>query len=133
MAPQANIAGIRQQLEAIAARAVALEDRYAGDLAAVHDRYRAGARNLVHYLAMRQEDIRPLQESLAGLGLSSLGRSERNVMGSIHAVLSALGALAADGGGHASAGNAPLEFRDQMAAAHKAAILGGNACRFYAH
>jgi len=124
LAPKADIAGIRRQLEAIAERAVALEEHYGGELAAVHDRYRASARNLVHYLALRQEDVCPLQESLAGLGLSSLGRSERNVMGSIRAVMSALDAIAEDDSGHASAGNAPLEFRDQMVAAHKAAILG---------
>ena len=45
------------------------------------------AENLLHYLALRQEDIRPLQDSLASLGLSSLGRSEAHVLSTLDAVL----------------------------------------------
>ena len=45
------------------------------------------AENLLHYLALRREDIRPLQDSLASLGLSSLGRSEPHVLATINAVL----------------------------------------------
>ena len=45
------------------------------------------ALNLLHYLAMRSQDIRPLQDKLARLGLSSLGRAEAHVMATINAVL----------------------------------------------
>lgn len=41
------------------------------------------ARNLVHYVALRQHDLRDLQVELAQLGLSSLGRSESCVRGSL--------------------------------------------------
>jgi pyruvate kinase len=44
---------------------------------------RAGARNLVHYVALRQHDLRDLQLGLSQRGLSSLGRSESCVMGSV--------------------------------------------------
>ncbi len=44
---------------------------------------REGARNLVHYVALRQHDLRDLQVELAQLGLSSLGRSESCVRGSL--------------------------------------------------
>lgn len=54
----------------------------------------ASARNLAHYLALRSVDMRPLQEGLARLGLSSLGRSESNVMASINKVLGILHRLA---------------------------------------
>ncbi len=37
------------------------------------------ATNLAHYLGLRKEDVRRLQLDLAGLGLSSLGRSEGHV------------------------------------------------------
>ena len=47
----------------------------------------ASAQNLLHYLALRQEDIRPLQDELTRLGLSSLGRVEPHVMATINAVL----------------------------------------------
>src|SRR5512134_947544 len=48
------------------------------------------AKNLLHYLALRQRDIRGLQERLASLGLSSLGRTESNVLASVNAVLAIL-------------------------------------------
>jgi pyruvate kinase len=54
----------------------------------------ASARNLAHYLALRSVDMRPLQEGLARLGLSSLGRSESNAMASVNKVLGILHRLA---------------------------------------
>ncbi|MDH4019225.1 MAG: pyruvate kinase [Xanthomonadales bacterium] len=47
----------------------------------------ASAKNLLRYLAVRHEDIRPLQDSLTQLGLSSLGRIEPHVLATIDAVL----------------------------------------------
>jgi pyruvate kinase len=44
----------------------------------------------MHYLALRRHDIRQLQSQLAGLGLSSLGRTESHVLGSLDAVISVL-------------------------------------------
>ena len=34
------------------------------------------ARNLVHYMALRRHDLRELQDQLAAVGLSSLGRAD---------------------------------------------------------
>jgi pyruvate kinase len=45
------------------------------------------AENLLHYLALRSHDLQPLQDQLARLGLSSLGRAEPHVMAAIDAVL----------------------------------------------
>jgi pyruvate kinase len=56
----------------------------------VHHAYRRSASNLLHYLALRKRDIRPLQDSLAALGLSSLGRSESHALASVDAVLEVL-------------------------------------------
>ena len=55
------------------------------------------ARNLVHYVALRSRDLRPLQADLAAMGLSSLGRFESVVLDSLHAVADAIldGILAA--------------------------------------
>jgi len=47
----------------------------------------ASGQNLLDYLALRRENLRPLQDKLARLGLSSLGRSEPHVMAVIDAVL----------------------------------------------
>ena len=49
--------------------------------------HRYSAENLLHYLALRSEDIRPLQDRLARLGLSSLGRVESHVLATIDTVL----------------------------------------------
>jgi len=48
---------------------------------------RASARNLVDYLAFRRFDARRVQEELARLGLSSLGRAESHVRGNLDSVL----------------------------------------------
>jgi pyruvate kinase len=55
---------------------------------------RESAHNLVHYLAVRQVDIRPLQRELSQLGLSSFGAIEAHVMASLNAVLQTLHTLA---------------------------------------
>ncbi|MDM7922569.1 MAG: pyruvate kinase [Pyrinomonadaceae bacterium] len=60
----------------------------------VHHNFRESARNLLHYLALRRRDVRPLQLRLAGLGLSSLGRTESHVLANIDAVLVAAHRLA---------------------------------------
>lgn len=52
--------------------------------------YHESARNLLHYLALRRHDLRPLQLRLAALGLSSLGRAESHVLATVDAVLRAL-------------------------------------------
>jgi len=48
------------------------------------------ARNLAHYLAMRQFDLRHLQDRLAQAGLSSLGRSESSVLSTFDALIDVL-------------------------------------------
>lgn len=57
--------------------------------------YRAGvfnksALNLAYYLALRQFDLRHLQDRLAYAGLSSLGRSEASVLSTLDAVIDLL-------------------------------------------
>ena len=52
------------------------------------------SRNLAHYIALRHRDVRSLQEELAQLGLSSLGRAEAHVMATLDAVLAAVYGLA---------------------------------------
>lgn len=59
------------------------------DLSQFGDR-RDSARNLVHYLALRRFDIHDIQEKLALLGVSSLGRAESHVLYNLDAVLSIL-------------------------------------------
>jgi len=60
----------------------------------VHPSHRDSARNLLDYLALRRHDVRALQERLAALGLSSLGRAEAHVAATVDAVLDVLHQLA---------------------------------------
>ena len=72
------------------------------------------ARNLAHYLALRQHDLRPLQQRLAALGLSSLGRAETDVLASVERVLALLQALA-DASGPPAAPVPPKASSAQLA------------------
>lgn len=81
-------------LESIRSGALEFEAEYAAVLANVAPRNRASARNLLHYLSLRQRDIRPLQQDLQSLGLSTLGVLESHVLASLNAVITCLEALA---------------------------------------
>ena len=70
------------------------EERLAPWLSTVDSAQRASAVNLAHYLAMRRLDMRGLQERLAGMSVSSLGRSEAHVMSSLDKVIGILHRLA---------------------------------------
>ena len=82
------------RLGEIRASLVKLESDFPKLLSSVHPAWRKSADNLLHYLALRHHDIRLLQEELAVLGLSSLGRSESHVMSTLDAVLNVLHKLA---------------------------------------
>ncbi len=58
--------------------------------------YVGSAANLAAYLAFRHHDIRDIQDELAVLGLSSLGRIEAHVRAGIAAVQASLGAVLGD-------------------------------------
>ncbi|MGE0326067.1 MAG: pyruvate kinase, partial [Polyangiaceae bacterium] len=78
---------VRDRLQAIEQRMLQLETEMESALGRVPLERRASARNLVHYIALRQQDLRDLQVELADLGLSSLGRLEGCVLGTIRSVL----------------------------------------------
>lgn len=66
---------LRRLLEVVAAA----ERAASATLARSHPDHADSARNLLHYIAIRQHDLRPLQRDLAAYGLSSLGRMEAMV------------------------------------------------------
>ena len=55
---------------------------------------RASAANLLHYVALRRQDIRGIQDKLELMGLSSLGRSESHVLYNVDAVIRILQRIA---------------------------------------
>ncbi len=62
------------ELTAVRAEMLRHESSMTAQIERLHPAYQASTRNLVHYLAFRRHDLRPLQEKLSRLGLSSLGR-----------------------------------------------------------
>ena len=85
-----NLEKILHDLRVIHKYILAEEAQSAERLDQVHANFRESARNLVHYLSLRRHDLRPLQLSLARLGLSSLGRAESHVLATVNAVLEIL-------------------------------------------
>jgi pyruvate kinase len=81
--------------------------------------------NLLHYMALRHHDIRPLQRGLESLGLSSLGRAEAHALATIDAVLNALRRLGARHPKPTPSPRAPMfdQGRDLLAA-HTEGVLG---------
>ncbi|NLT25298.1 MAG: pyruvate kinase [Microbacteriaceae bacterium] len=89
---------------------------------AVQPQHRRSARNLVHYVAARQHDLRPLQASLASYGLSSLGRMEAIVLPWIETVIETVNALAEGRGRHPIWG--PLDTGEHLLMRNRDDVLG---------
>ena len=66
------------------------QQRLSPRLDEVQPHWQASAVNLAHYLAMRRQDIRHLQDRLAWVGVSSLGRAETHALASVDKVLGLL-------------------------------------------
>ncbi len=79
----ASLETLARQLVRLEKRLVQVEREMSAPLRRVAAEGRASARNLVHYVALRRQDLRGLQAELSRRGLSSLGRSESCVMGSL--------------------------------------------------
>lgn len=73
---------------------VAMEHRLAPWLHEAAPAQAASAVNLAHFLALRHIDLRRLQDRLAWVGVSSLGRAESHVMANVDKVLGILHRLA---------------------------------------
>jgi pyruvate kinase len=85
-----------QELTGLCDGMTEVERRHLAAAGLSHPNYAESLRNLLHYLALRSHDLRPLQHELALLGLSSLGRVESHVFASMIAVLRALHSLAGE-------------------------------------
>jgi pyruvate kinase len=121
-----DIEGVLSELAAIRAYMVADPAMSQPQLTRVHENYRESARNLLHYLALRRRDLRPLQLRLAALGLSSLGRAESHVLATVDAVLGVLHCLVQRSWQPPSGDTAVIDFAhgEQLLAKHTDALLG---------
>ncbi|MCP5424543.1 MAG: pyruvate kinase [Gammaproteobacteria bacterium] len=104
--------------------ALQLENSLAAELDEVEPAYRNSARNLLHYLSVRQHDVRNLQRDLASLGLSSLGVLEAHTLYTLNAVLSLLEQLTGKPGNPIP--EPPVDFRTGplLLRDHTRALLG---------
>jgi hypothetical protein len=90
----AEITALIGDLESLRKAMLEREAGLAPWIDAVAPARRASAANLAHYLALRQIDLRPIQDRLAGAGLSSLGRAETHVLANVDKVLGVLHRIA---------------------------------------
>ena len=88
-----RLVGLLEQIDGLLTSLSDAESSWAGWLSAIAPEHLPSARNLVHYWAIRQFDLRKLQATLAEFGLSSLGRSEAHVQATLAAVRSAIAAM----------------------------------------
>lgn len=72
------------------------EKRFGHFIEKVDPIHKQGSINLIHYLSLRSNDIRDLQDKLHEAGLSSLNNSESHIRSQIHAVMKNLGEPADD-------------------------------------
>jgi pyruvate kinase len=124
VANSVDIQRVGNQLKLIHERALESEASYASELALVHPKLRQSAENLVHYLALRQADIGDLQEDLAVLGLSPLGRADRNILSSLETIQGALSGVSTATISDGPADRNRLDRARQTADEHKKSILG---------
>ncbi|MBC6605798.1 pyruvate kinase [Hymenobacter sp. BT188] len=123
----AQIAELLTELTSLRQDMVSGTELAGGRLAQVHPTFRVSAHNLLHYLALRRHDLRPLQQRLAALGLSSLGRAESHALASVDAVLAVLHELAQPGTSHQlPADDIAPDFKSggRLLAEHSEAVLG---------
>ena len=81
----AEVAELRQKVEINANQRL---QKYQGNYQS--GAFSKSACNLAHYLAMRQFDLRHLQDRLAQAGLSSLGRAEASVLSTLDSLIDIL-------------------------------------------
>lgn len=83
MQTREQLTDLLRELGRIIDHCIKSEEVFSSEISGVHPSFHESARNLIHYLALRSFDIRNMQQTLAGMGLSSLGRAEGHVLNSL--------------------------------------------------
>lgn len=123
--PDAALADLRRALQELRDSMLQLESEHSAALHGIASRHSAGARNLLHYLAMRRRDLRQIQTMLATLGLSSLGRAESAALFSVDAVLAVLDKLCAAPALPRARWPCDLQTGEELLDAHTTDVFGG--------
>jgi pyruvate kinase len=88
---QSDLDYIKEQLNRLEERMLKELDSRKEFIHSLHPEQQDSARNLIHYLALRNEDIRELQDLLHVYGLSSLASSESHIHRQLQAISERLG------------------------------------------
>ncbi|NNF32766.1 MAG: hypothetical protein HKN68_01570 [Saprospiraceae bacterium] len=72
-----------EQIDEIILRLKDSEKKYKEELNKVHPKYKQSAINLIHYRALRELDLAPIQKKLRNLGVSRLAKTNPHVMTSL--------------------------------------------------
>lgn len=87
-----SLTDLRSKLERIYQNQKNAEQAAQALIARVHPQQTRSVTNLIHYLTLRREDLRSMQDDLHDAGLSSLASAESHVLRQVQAVLQRLGA-----------------------------------------
>jgi pyruvate kinase len=112
------------ELSRIRSEMLETENRFVHKTQSVVAAHCDSAKNLLHYLALRRRDIRPLQDKLASCGLSSLGRSESRVLANLDAVLKVVSHLACKEGLQPGLTDGDFAFGKSTLEKNTVALLG---------
>ncbi len=80
---QEKIQWLISEISTIIGRLEHFEAKYSAELSEIHPNFIKSARNLIHYRALRKEDITAVQKKLANMGLSRLDKPEGHVKASL--------------------------------------------------
>ena len=81
-----SIKALLQKVEELEHSALSLEEQNKSTLDHVHPDHVASARNLLHYLAIRSQDVRTLQNGLTEMAISSHSHSESYTLSSLQKI-----------------------------------------------
>jgi len=79
-----SVTTILARLEHVLEQTARLERRHAGWLKGVHPAYAGSARNLLAYVALRQHNMRGVQQRLEALGMAHFGNAVPHVEATLH-------------------------------------------------
>ena len=114
---------VSDELTVIRSEMVSVEEQFLAGVADLPETTRASARNLLHYLALRRHDLRPLQGQLASLGLSAFDLAESQALLNVDTLLDVVGLL--DGRDPlCGAAGTPLDQGRALLQAHTEALFG---------
>lgn len=88
-----EFSSVLDELKELREACLTMEKEFGASIAEASPESHRSVQNLVHYLALRQHDLRDLQSRLSALGLSSLGRNESSSLAGLETVIAVLESL----------------------------------------